>query len=1582
MEKNNYSKFQTTIRLIMVLIVMITTTNLNAQIVCTDQPVLPEHTLATTSAGYNNDNAAFNVSASGSSYTITMEAANADFGPAAYSNTAYDLPLYFEFVAQAPNTWLDGNYGLIPASATQNLTGNNPIPAVGYYWKIGRGQGSRAYANNVLTYDNLGGGSQAGVKFAIKIDASGNITYYENDVEVGSATGAPTGVQYHFVFAGRPGAIGTQRTATVDQVRFYEYAEVCEALIVDLDGDGIDDKDDEDDDNDGVPDTTEQAACSATGLANSANVVFLEEDFGTGTTKVDMSSIQYASTTYTYDSGPNQVGTTTTGQFLVDGEYAIVHLIHNNNGTVFTGSNWGDPHDDLAIWAESIWTADGDHTPGDTDGRMLVFNADATAGTFYTTSITGVENSVDLIVSYWARNIDTDDTGRINPDITINVTTAEDTGTNIYTANSGTLDGELQGGGWTQFTYTIPNASLTSASNAYYLNFVNNAPGGAGNDLALDDFSAEQNLCDTDGDGIPNTRDLDDDGDGIPSIVELGIGGVDSNQSGTLFNSGLAWVDGDMDGHHDTYEASLTPPDFDGDGVPNYLDFDSDNDAVFDVFEYDGLGDIDINGDGKGDYVDSDGDGIKDIYDTYVGFGTYDGSTVNGYPDPIDTDGGSSPNYIDVTSGFFAGDDIDGTIFSHLDGDNDGDIDISGTDLDEDGMDDNFDTDDTFYGSPRDLDGSYTIHFDGRNDYISEPGFLGGLPGVTMMAWIKMDALPGTFYSVMGEDNGCAMNIASNGRVQLRYNGATTTFNTSPLLSVGVWAHVAITVDPGSTASVFINGKEHVMNAGSVAGAIATSGDDFTIGKLSDADSQYFDGQLDEIKVFNRVLTQREIRVMVNQELDETDFQKGAVTGATFDLDEAYTAANLLRYYKMDSFTDDNLELQTESGVAASNATIYNVHLLQDQTAPMPYETVGASGAVVNTAAATWLRGTTWSVNGLTQTAANANDGILLDNATREAYYNYPIITVKSGDNLTVTSVQSVSGLIVEAGGILTLAAGAGDAANGSALFVTDYLKVDGVIDLQDESQLIQTAESYLDPASAGYIMIDQQGVGDSHIYNYWSSPTVATIGAAYSVGDVLKRSTSTSASGGLVDESFCAAFDCADNGTQNTSTYWLFKFDPAAYEYGNWIQIRNNAVLNPGQGFTMKGSTATGATTNTYERTFVGLPNNAPTGSDIVPATFTSATGHAVLVGNPFPSALDAHDFIDDNVGVISGPLRFWEHWSTDTHILSVYQGGYATLTKLASSPANAHGGLISSTGSSVSVPGRYIPVGQGFFVDGASTSSVVFRNSQRAFVDESSTAITNSTGSNFLREENNGVSSDENSSDKELIWIQIQSPDGIVRTLVTGFAEECSDDFDYGYDAEMHSGDNFKNDSYFILDDRKLVIQGFGEFDSSKEIKLGIQLNDVKSGGTEVISLADLENFDSSRAIYLKDKLEGVYHDLRLGNYEFVLEEGVHNDRFSIVFSREESKEGTLSSEETALSQKLIVYPSNSGSSIVVEKSVETQIDTIAVYSSVGQLIGSWSSGLDDSRIELPVNVSTGAYIVNVTSNEGTVSQKVFVE
>ncbi len=221
---------------------------------------------------------------------------------------------------------------------------------------------------------------------------------------------------------------------------------------------------------------------------------------------------------------------------------------------------------------------------------------------------------------------------------------------------------------------------------------------------------------DRDLDGLPNQLDRDSDNDGIFDVAESY--GVDTNGEGIIDN----YTDTDGDGFSQNVDANNTgvqgsgnglgAQDLDGDGLPNYLDSDSDNDGIPDLVEagggdtnnngkidistdidYDGIGDNYVNGaailltgvdvspvDGRADNwpnknidrdlrpnaydLDADGDGIADVIEAGLPDanlnGLADGALgTNGWSTTVsalvalnlrNTDGITNPDYLDIDS--------------------------------------------------------------------------------------------------------------------------------------------------------------------------------------------------------------------------------------------------------------------------------------------------------------------------------------------------------------------------------------------------------------------------------------------------------------------------------------------------------------------------------------------------------------------------------------------------------------------------------------------------------------------------------------------------------------------------------------------------------------------------------------------------------------------------------------------------------------------------------------------------------------------------------------------------------------------
>src|SRR6056297_2774662 len=153
-------------------------------------------------------------------------------------------------------------------------------------------------------------------------------------------------------------------------------------------------------------------------------------------------------------------------------------------------------------------------------------------------------------------------------------------------------------------TFSTPNLLAHPYSFARAIVFtllLCNIPFVYGNELPADIVT-----IDTDGDGVYDLMDIDDDGDGILDVVE------DDNS------------DGDNN-------PATNPTDTDSDGVPNYLDLDSDNDGILDNVEAQFAYVAPLN-------KDENGNGLDDIYEI--------GNGLN----PIDSDGDSVADFIDLDS--------------------------------------------------------------------------------------------------------------------------------------------------------------------------------------------------------------------------------------------------------------------------------------------------------------------------------------------------------------------------------------------------------------------------------------------------------------------------------------------------------------------------------------------------------------------------------------------------------------------------------------------------------------------------------------------------------------------------------------------------------------------------------------------------------------------------------------------------------------------------------------------------------------------------------------------------------------------
>ena len=310
-------------------------------------------------------------------------------------------------------------------------------------------------------------------------------------------------------------------------------------------------REDLDQDNDGILDTVEYGSCES-----GVSTLMSFDDFGQG----GRTSSPF--TTYCYEDGTGSSACTNYPDSIHvnDGEYAIVQ----------------HPNPDASAF--STWSTQGDHT-GNSNGRMMVVNASLEPDEFYRRTYTVIPHA-NMTIDLWILNVVKSGSNIILPNISFKLENmnGEQVGEIVNTGNI------PENGIWNHYTLSI-NPENNSQIQVV---LANNAPGGSGNDLALDDIRITQVFCDSDNDGIANYLDLDSDNDGIPDNIEAQTT-QDYVKPNKIFTD---------DGVDTAYVNGLTPVDTDGDGIQDYIDLDSDEDGIFDIQEA-GLGNNDTDNDGR-----------------------------------------------------------------------------------------------------------------------------------------------------------------------------------------------------------------------------------------------------------------------------------------------------------------------------------------------------------------------------------------------------------------------------------------------------------------------------------------------------------------------------------------------------------------------------------------------------------------------------------------------------------------------------------------------------------------------------------------------------------------------------------------------------------------------------------------------------------------------------------------------------------------------------------------------------------------------------------------------------------------------
>ena len=581
-----------------------------------------------------------------------------------------------------------------------------------------------------------------------------------------------------------------------------------------------------------------------------------------------------------------------------------------------------------------------------------------------------------------------------------------------------------------------------------------------------------------------------------------------------------------------------------------------------------------------------------------------------------------------------------------------------------------------------------------------------------------------------------------------------------------------------------------------------------------------------------------------------------------------------------------------------------------------------------------------------------------------------------------------------------------------SYVFVNDqyvYVKKDvniqanGNFYLRNNSQLLQGGSSAGANKGAGDLSVFQEGTVNNFQYNYWCSPVGAPqAGAGNNPFGItrLYRPTNVTASTAAI---ITGAYDgVASNLT--ISSRWIHKFVTSS-AYSQWVYVGSASSINPGEGFSMKGTSGTDTTVaqaveavqnnagSKQRYDFRGKPND---GKILVAVT----AGNTTLVGNPYPSAIDLHAYIDANVRVITGSLYFWEQSVVNSHILNQYQGGYGVYTKGGNYlPAdiltyNGDGSINSDTGANGNFyKRRFSPIGQGFMVTGIANGDSTMENSFRVFVKE---GVAND--SQFARGAADGLVN--NSNDDSEFYPEIPNVAGIDYTTIRkgyapqlrinavvneaaiihtalGFGDQYTDGVDYSADAASNSEDSPYGFYYILNDSPSEFSMSLTSFNSNKRVPIGLRNNLQAAFKIKINEL--LFGFDPNQEVFIFDKQTGIYHDIKNNTFEITLPAGNNSTRFEITFKNE-----TLSTEDiTAINDAFSVNQNNEQGILTLFNKRNYDVTSVILYDITGkQVLNKVNLGANSSYEFSTVALSDGIYVVKATTeNNVVVSKKVSV-
>ena len=407
---------------------------------------------------------------------------------------------------------------------------------------------------------------------------------------------------------------------------------------------------------------------------------------------------------------------------------------------------------------------------------------------------------------------------------------------------------------------------------------------------------------------------------------------------------------------------------------------------------------------------------------------------------------------------------------------------------------------------------------------------------------------------------------------------------------------------------------------------------------------------------------------------------------------------------------------------------------------------------------------------------------------------------------------------------------------------INDVTVNDGYITTNSKGSFVQRG----DGTSAGSFTLNTNGIANvskttavlnnTYDYTYWSSPVS---------GITVEQ--------GLTDANVNRTYSFNANSFLDTDG------DGVDDDGNAWELAARTDVMNPGQGFASMHGAFFFGTGVSYAYDFQG-PYNTGDISFNVPYDTNNDDEHWNLIGNPYPSAIDANAFFTENAGILDGVLYMWSHVSPPSadnngnEVLNFNQSDYITINTMST-----------AGNGTTDPPESRVPSGQSFFISSNASGSGLFTNTMRV--------SGNDTNNEFYR--TTDASAVSNNDGVERLWLNLSSDVGIYSQISIGYADYATNGFDgnhidtqrnYAGNAGFLYSTNNQGEGFYVIQGKAL--SSLNEYET---IKIGFGAL-ISTNETYTIEAVKWEgDFLSSNTIYLKDNLLNTLHDLSSSGYTF---------------------------------------------------------------------------------------------------------------